>query len=927
MAGGGTRARSFAPAAAIVAGVAFCLLATAPAGAATDDRDRPLGTLIYPNPGPAPAPSRDGDYGRSALDDPLPAQPSPAFDAAPAGLPEKPLGTLIAPQPGAAPAAPAAPLSSPLGSAVDATSGVRRPLAPTPLPGQYRPLGDRPLGTLISPSLSRPAATRRPAAAEPEAPSSPGPADAAPVPRRPQRTATSPAPDPRGAPQPQPQGETRTAGSSSNDRAPSPQARPQSGGETPASDGGDGEVQGKQPVDFSADSLTYDRELGIITARGDVVIVNEGQRLIADVVTYNQNTDVVTARGNVVMFEPSGEEVYADYVEVTGDLKDGVIRDIGVILQDHSRLAAAGGRRSGGNLMEMRKAVYSPCNLCPDDPDAPPLWQIKAVQVIHNKEEQIVQYRDAWLEVAGVPVAYTPFFQHPDPTVKRRSGLLAPSIGSSSDLGAVLKTPYYWNIDPYSDATLTPLITTEEGSGLITEYRQNFARGEVDATGSLVVGDSEEDVRGHIRGEANFDIDRTWRWGARIDRASDDTYLRRYGFSSDNALTSRLYTEGFRGRNYFVANGYTFQGMEAGDDQAEIPVVLPMLDYSHVGRPGLFGGHTVLDANMLVLTRERGTDVRRLSLRPGWELPFDDALGGRYNLGFKLKADGYHVTNVARDGQDDFTGVTGRVVPEAKLDWRMPFVRPSATVDQIIEPIASFVVSPYGGNPDEIPNEDSQELEFDDTNLFSANRFSGIDRVEGGPRLNYGVKWGVYGKGGGSTSVLVGQTYRPRVDDTYAAGSGLDDELSDVVTRVDINPGKWVDLLYRTQFDPADLNPSRNEVQATVGAPAFQVSTNYIYLEPQADSEFEGREELKFNVSSQINRYWRTGFTAVQDIDASEARSMTLHATYEDECIAFRATIERSFYEDRDLEPTDSIFFRVLLKTLGEFETGGQTIQ
>ena len=186
---------------------------------------------------------------------------------------------------------------------------------------------------------------------------------------------------------------------------------------------------------------------------------------------------------------------------------------------------------------------------------------------------------------------------------------------------------------------------------------------------------------------------------------------------------------------------------------------------------------------------------------------------------------------------------------------------------QIFEPIASVIWSPNGGNPDDIPNEDSTELEFDETNLFSTNRFSGLDRVEGGVRFNYGLKWVVSYHESGSSRFFIGQTYRLRADGTFPIGSGLEKNFSDIVGRVDISPGSHLNLRYRTRFSPNNFSPRRNEVEMTAGVPAFRVSTNYVFLERQQDSEFAGREELAASATSQINRFWRIGANARRDME------------------------------------------------------------
>jgi len=676
------------------------------------------------------------------------------------------------------------------------------------------------------------------------------------------------------------------------------------------------------PVQLSADEMSYDQERSLVTASGNVEIVHGQRRLRADTVTYNQKTDIVAASGNISLTEPGGERIFGDRMEITGDLRDATIEAIGIILTDRSRIAAVGARHSAGTMTEMRQGVYSPCNLCETDPTRPPLWQVKAVKVVHDKDTKTIEYRDAWLEVFGVPVAYTPYLSHPDPTVKRQSGFLAPSLGHSSDLGFIAKTPYFFNISPSQDATFTPMVTSDEGSGGIAEYRQRFGKGRFDATGSLVGGDRENAVRGHIDAKGRFDLDDTWRLGFDVNRATDDTYLRRYGFGSPDSLNSRLFTEGFRKRNYFAVNSYAFQGLRSTDDPGLEPLVLPMVDYNHVGETDRFGGETVLDVNLLAITRTDGSDTRRLSIRPGWRLPYIGPLGDAYKLSFSLNGDFYHVDELERQGKTKFTGASGRVVPQVMLDWRYPLVKGGDTFNHVVEPIAVVAYSPNGGNSLNIPNEDSREIEFDDTNLFSSNKFAGIDRVEGGARVNYGVKWGVFGKGGGSSSFFIGQSYRPRSDDTFAAGTGLEDNFSDIVGRVRISPGRHLNLVYRTRFDADNLTQKRNEVALSAGVPALSVSANYLFIEGQRDSEFGGREEIVYSASSQLNRFWRIAFSGVNDLVANETRSIGAQLVYENECVVLTTDARRTFFEDRDLKPNDQITFRLVLKTLGEVRTG-----
>ena len=689
-------------------------------------------------------------------------------------------------------------------------------------------------------------------------------------------------------------------------------------------------LDGSAPVVLRADDVAYDSRQGIVIATGNVEVAQNNRILFADRITFDKQTNTVKASGNVSLLEPTGEVLFAEEVELTDEMKEGVMRDIRIILTDNSRMAANGAVRSGGYRTEMRQAVFSPCKLCPDNPDAAPLWQLKAARVVHDQRRHEIEYSDVVLEAFGVPIAYAPFFSHPDPTVKRRSGFLTPTYRSGSELGFSLQVPYYFNLAPNRDATLAPIFTTKEGPVLVGEYRARTERGEYQLAGSITNPESRglngetiggRDVRGHIEGTGAFQLSDVWRWGYQLDRATDDTYLRRYNFSNEDTLTSRLYLEGIDGRHYAGINGYAFQGLEVDDDPGQAPLVLPIAEYNLVLEKGLFGGNYTFDANLMSLSRTEGTDTRRLSVDGGWHLPFIGSAGDIYTLNTQLRGDLYWVDDLANRGRTASSDeITGRIVPSLSLDWRYPWIRQAGTTRQIIEPVAKIAVSPYGGNPDGIPNEDSQDFEFDHTNLFDLMRFPGLDRVEGGPRVSYGLRAGVYGISGGRTTAFFGQSYRVKADSTFERGSGLEDKFSDFVGSVNISPADFVDLSFRFRLDHDDLSPRRSEVNLNGGPNWLRINFGYLSLDDPPDNlddDVEAREEI--NVSARFR------FASNWSILANTRRNLTTDNTirygfginYGDECLIFSTRFVRSFTQDRDVEPTTSIQFVVTLRNLG----------
>ena len=506
------------------------------------------------------------------------------------------------------------------------------------------------------------------------------------------------------------------------------------------------------PTLITADELEYDSKTEVVVARGNVEISQGERLLISDRVSYDRKSGIVTAEGNVTLLEPSGDVVFAEYVELADDLRSGFIRQIRIILEDKSRMAAASAERVEGRYIILRKGVFSPCELCAEDPTKAPLWQIKAAEVVHDQEEKTIEYRDAWMEIFGLPVAYTPYFRHPDPTVERTSGLLAPSFGGSDSLGATIETPYYWVIDETSDLTFTPIFTTEQSIVLGGEYRKLYRNGALTFAGSGTIADRERSngtvdhdaLRGHVDATGRFDLDPTWRAGFDLQRSTDDTYLRLYDFSAERTLTSRLFVEGFRQRNYASANAFVYQGLRDIDNNDEFPIVAPSLGYSFVAEPAANGGKYFFDGSFESLNRIEGRDTQRLGFTGGYEFPFTGRFGEVMTLTAQLEG-ALYVTNdfdrtdpVVNPANPDGSNFTAHALPQLAAQWRYPWIQENDAWQQIVEPAFQLVLAPPTGNPDDIPNEDSVGIEFDDANFFALNRFPGVDRLDPGTRIDYG---------------------------------------------------------------------------------------------------------------------------------------------------------------------------------------------
>lgn len=678
---------------------------------------------------------------------------------------------------------------------------------------------------------------------------------------------------------------------------------------------------------LEARAVTWDAEAEEAVAEGAVFLARDGYTLLADRVVYDRGADTVRARGDVVLIDPDGNASFAERMELSGDLATGFVEGIAVRLEDDSLLVARRADREAARTTTLRDVTYTPCPVCPD---GPPVWQINAAEVEHDQAEQVLRYRNATFEIAGVPLLFTPFFSHPDPTVERRSGFLSPTFKLDSALGATAEIPYHWVLAPNRDLTVRPTFTTDENVVLALDLRdlQSFGRTEATVSGTYAsFGDSGDNRgRGHIFADGDYRLGPKWDTGFDLRLASDDTYLRRYDISNANVLDNRLYLSRFENDRFVDVEALGFQDLRPDAEQGQVPFALPQLRSTYTGTLAAVGAEWEVQPDLLGLYRTEGIDSRRASLRGAVSFPRLSPWGDLVTARFSLRGDLYAVRGDAARGVDDGeVRYRARVVPRATLDWRRPYARLGRNgVAYSIEPVATLTVAPTGLNDDRIPNEDSLDLELDETNLLRADRFTGLDVVDEGTKLAYGVRTAATAADRDLWSIFLGQSYRVSETDVFEGVSGLEDDLSDLVGRVGLSPHPWVDADYRFRVGAGLGDLSKSDLQVVAGPPRLRLALGHLLLQEEDGAGFDRREEGRAALSVRLTDRWSLIASTRRDLDAGEAILDTYGVLYENACLTVVAGVERDFTSDRDAGDSTTVAVRVGFRNLGEF--GGTTV-
>jgi LPS-assembly protein len=375
-----------------------------------------------------------------------------------------------------------------------------------------------------------------------------------------------------------------------------------------------------------ADELVFDKDKNTVSAVGNAQLYYRGRILEADRVTYDRNTKRVYAEGHAKLTDERGDVTYGSKFDLTDNFADGFIESVQTINSDKTRFTSPRAERSDGDVTIFDKGIYTACEPCKDHPERPPLWQVRAARVIHNQQTHVVYYEDAWLEFAGVPLMYLPYFSAPDPTVNRLTGLLTPHYVQDSYLGSGIGIPYFFNLAPNYDLTVDPTYFTKQGFFGDAEWRQRLTNGAYNVrvtgisqldSGAFPIapyGAGSRELRGSVESKGLFYINDKWKYGWDLTFLSDKFYYNDYKIKATDLsnyyyqdVVSNVYLRGQGDSGFFDLNGYRFEGLTEYDFQKQQPLA-GVLDYNKMinltpGQSYGIGGQLTIDTNVTTITR------------------------------------------------------------------------------------------------------------------------------------------------------------------------------------------------------------------------------------------------------------------------------------------------------------------------------------
>ncbi|MEM1080347.1 MAG: LPS assembly protein LptD [Pseudomonadota bacterium] len=660
-----------------------------------------------------------------------------------------------------------------------------------------------------------------------------------------------------------------------------------------------------QPMDIRAQQFDATGRDQPIRFSDDVMLVYGDQRLNTDDLVYDPVTGEV---------ELPGWLEYSDALfsmRATG-ARYNTRQSSGRFDQVQYRIAGAQGAGNAERIEMLNPEQarvqgfdFTTCDV--NDPD----WQLIAGDVDLDFEQGVGTARNAKLEFKGVPIFYSPWLSFPL-NDQRKTGFLYPQLGSSSDNGIEVAVPWYWNIAPNMDATLTPRYIGNRGLMLGTEYRI-LTQNQGAVFNAEYLPDDDQDNRDRWLGRLDYRARLAQGWGARlnVNRVSDQDYFLDFGNELGDSvvqfLRSDLSVVGQGDYWTFRTTFDTFQVLDRSVTEANEP-------YSRLPRIELNGDWPLpanfsfgLDSEAVYFDRDNGVTGARVDvlpelswrfLRPGWYL--EPTLG--------LRTTAYAL--------EDATGTTdnpSRVQSVFSFDAGMIFERQTASGRlQTLEPRLYYLYVP-GNEQDDLPIFDTRELTFGFAQLFQTNRFAGADRQADANQMTLALTTRLLEDETGSSIVdaSIGQILYFGTLDVQLPGRPADDrDTSATVAEINWRPSDRVLVNAGLQWDPDD---GEADVAALglrwQGTDSRQVQLGYRFRRDEVD-----QIDLRFRypVSRTLNLVSRVNYS----FEDSTALELLGGVEYESCCWAIRASVRR-YVRDRESEKRTAFFVELHLKGLG----------
>ena len=676
----------------------------------------------------------------------------------------------------------------------------------------------------------------------------------------------------------------------------------------------------KNEMIIETDIIIYDRKIGTIQSQTTSFFKDKFQNeFITEKFIYDIPKNLLKLE-NAKLKDNQGNNFQIDLAFIDTNLNKLVGKDVLINLNNKSFNSGNEPRLKGksveysNEITEVNKGIFTTCK---KTGKCPP-WQLSAEKITHNKQKKIIEYKNAWLDLYDIPVVYFPRFFHPDPTVKRRSGFLIPTI-QSSNTNSFMNIPYFQVISDNKDLTFSPRLYTENKILLQTEYRQANSNSFHISDFSFFKKNGEES-KNHFFYKLNKKINYLNFEDGDIDlkfqKTSNDTYLRANKLKSpiitnkeflESSINLDLYSDDFSFRSELTI----YEDLNKNhSDRYEF--ILPRIDITKkIKNKTKLDGSFLLNSNNLIRNYETNifekTNINELVFNSTSKITNSGIIN---NYDFKLKNINSDTQNSSSYKENDNFYFSGLFQYNSSL----PLLKENDVFRKILKPKISLKISP--NSTKDIRNE---YVRMDVNNIYNLDRLSSANTTEGGVSITYGSDFSFFDKKKSRETLNLKLANNLRLEENkdLPVNNQIGQKTSDFFGEISYNPNKIFTTKYNASIKNNLSDISYENFSTEISINNFVTTFDYLNENNSTskNSYLVNKTSYSFDDSNSIAFSTRKNKTT----DLTEYYNFIYQ--YKNDCLAASIEYNKDYYDDRDIKPEESIFFKLTIIPFGETST------
>ncbi len=665
-----------------------------------------------------------------------------------------------------------------------------------------------------------------------------------------------------------------------------------------------GNSNAEQKINIYADEIKVNKTGEKVTAFGDVIVINDNNvKLNSNEIFYDKKEGKLDAFGNVVLNDEVKNTFFFNEIYSSNNLNEVRGNQVKSRLKDNSRIVGSTYIKQG-DISIISDAEFTPCKESDYLIKNCPGWKLTSKKIYHDNKTKTLHYDHALIELFNVPVFYLPYFSHPDPSVKKRSGFLMPTIQTDKQLGDTFSVPFFLNLKSNLDITFTPHIQTKSNNFYNLNYRQLNDHLRIEVNTSIDDNDDNGGTSSHLFFDSTI-FNPYGDLNAYLQTSNNDTYMRKNKINNYTTLKSGIDFEREIDDTFFLIETFSYKHLTARNEQWEY--LYPNINYNIKNiENDFFDGNMSLNNSLSVRKNLDKSYLSQASSQLDWN---NQKVNKNFGLITYNEAN-LRITSISIDEKSKKDSRNVRIYPQLSSKITYPLLKTSSSANQILTPIIMPIIAPY--------NNYTSAKEVTNSNLFSSNRATSITEWESGPRINYGVEWYFNSKNTFDLKTTIGQSYRFNKDKTDTTK-----EISHYFanSNISLDPNNYLDtsiIIDREDLKTRSLSAnSYNEL----GNMRFAINYDYSsgkYSSPKEQIAVGGKYNLEKNLFLK--------FTGSKNLDTNKNIGYQYGILYENDCLGIDFNYYRDLTKDRDIEESDGFSFTIVLKPFGSTNQYGKDI-